>query len=202
MSFLMSGDPTTTGDAEGEPQLPDPGLRLADTCLELPAHHHALLLAQPYFLLLFIHVKVPECLRSTRLETRLWRHEGGESQPPALRQSTAKACSLVKPCSGERRWRLHIHPPSGLTTAALDMPHGTCPKSLLFRQGGALEAWCFAPHSSLHPEHPTLPRLLSSFPPAGRPISNQFPPLHGYCLLPSLHHDPCTTYTSPPTSAS
>ena len=82
MSFLMSGDPTTTGDAEGEPQLPDPGWRLADACLELPAHHQALLLAQPYFLLpspisLFIHVKVPECLRSTRLETRLWRYEGG-----------------------------------------------------------------------------------------------------------------------------
>lgn len=64
--------------------------------------------------------------------------------------------------------------------------------------GGTLEAWCSAPHSSLYPEHPTLPRLLSSFPPAGCPISIQFPPLPGYCLLPSLHHDPCTTYTSPP----
>lgn len=69
----MNGDPTATGDAEGEPQLPDPGLGLADTCLELPAHHQALLLAHPFFLLpfppntpaplsLFIHVKVPKCL--------------------------------------------------------------------------------------------------------------------------------------------
>lgn len=58
-----------------------------------------------------------------------------DNQSPLLSQSTVKACSLVKPHSGERRRRLHIHLPSGLATAALDMPHGTCPKSLLLRQG-------------------------------------------------------------------
>lgn len=51
MSFLMNVTPQPFGDAEGEPQLPDPGLRLADTGLELSAHHQALLLAHPSFLL-------------------------------------------------------------------------------------------------------------------------------------------------------
>ena len=52
MSFLAYRDPVTIGDAKrGEPQLPDPGSGLADTCLELPAHHQVLLLTHPSFLL-------------------------------------------------------------------------------------------------------------------------------------------------------